>query len=158
MAAGWLSYRDLDTIVVVLANVANLLVIAVFLARARQRPDLSHAAGIPLMILALPIALAAALNAAGARPWWMAWLLVPFVVHCAMELWLDYLRPGDFRRTWLLVPYLAVFYAGVIGLVGYGFAVSRGAGFVTLATYLLGLVATGYSYRVAGHGEAAAGR
>lgn len=156
MVAGLLPYRGLEVAVVVLANVANLLVVAVFLARAWRRPDVSHAAGVPLMLLALPMAAAAVVNAVAGRPWWLVWLPAPFVAHCAMELWLDYLRPSDFRRTWLLVPYLAVFYAGTIGLVGYGFAVSRLAGFITLATYFLGLAATGYSYRRVGHGEAPA--
>jgi hypothetical protein len=153
MVAGLLSYRDLDAAAVVLANLANLLVIVVFLARAWHRPDISHAAGIPLMALALPLAAAAVANAAAGRAWWLVWLPVPFVVHCAMELWLDYVHPSDFRHTWVLGPYLALFYTGAIGLVGYGFAVSRGAGFLTLVTYFLGLAATGYSYRRVGHGE-----
>lgn len=146
--------RYLDTVVVVSANLANLLVIVVFLARAWQRPDVSHTAGIPIMLLALPIAAVAVANAVAGREWWLVWLPLPFVAYCLMELWLDYLRPSDFRHTWVLAPYLILFYAGVIGLVGYGFAVSREAGFITLATYFLGLGATGYSYRRVGHGQA----
>ena len=72
-----------------------------------------------------------------------------------VELLLDYVLEIDFRRTHtrLLGPYLALFYLGQMGLIGYAFVVQPVYGFVTLATYFLNLLATWYSYSRVGHGR-----
>jgi hypothetical protein len=71
-----------------------------------------------------------------------------------LELILDYVLRLDFRHTRLLWPYLLVYYVALNAMIGYTFLVSEAFGFVTLATYLLGLLATWYSYSRVRHGRA----
>jgi hypothetical protein len=46
----------------------------------------------------------------------------------------------------LLGPYLALFYLGQWGLIGYAFLVAPAWGFVTLVTYFLSLGGTRYAH------------
>ena len=71
------------------------------------------------------------------------------------------LPSGSLSSVWIpsnqaayLWPYLALYYAGVLALVGYTFGLGIVHGFVTLGTYFLCLGATWYSYAKVGHGEA----
>ena len=52
----------------------------------------------------------------------------------------------------MLGPYLALYYLGLLGMIGYAFGAGKLYGFITLATYFLNLAATGYSYSRVGHG------
>jgi formylglycine-generating enzyme required for sulfatase activity len=68
-------------------------------------------------------------------------------------LLLDYVLKLEFRQTRWLGPYLLIFYAAQWGMIGFGFMVDRGPGFITLLTYFLSLAATDYSYAKVGHGN-----
>ena len=63
-----------------------------------------------------------------------------------MELLLDYVFHIEFRTTGLLWPYLILYYVALISMVGYSFGIGKPYGFVTLATYMLNLGATGYAF------------
>jgi uncharacterized metal-binding protein len=94
----------------------------------------------------LPLAGAAILNLLGNRGWWLVVLPLPLILHAVVELLLDYILKRDFRKTRLLGPYLALFYLGQWGLIGYAFVTNPVYGFVTLATYFLCLGATRYAH------------
>ncbi|MFO7634445.1 MAG: hypothetical protein R6W76_17985 [Caldilinea sp.] len=143
-----------DTTVVVIANLVNLLMIGIFLARVRRRKDVERRFGVVILVLAIPVLAAAVHNVQTHRSMWFTLLLLPFLFHCLIEWLLDYVWKLDFRSTWLVGPYLLVYYLGLLGLIGYAFLVSRVAGFVTLATYFLNQLATWYSYARVGHGQA----
>lgn len=144
----------LDLLVFLAANVANLLMVVIFVVRTRGAVKAERALGIVVMAMALPVGAAAVWNALAGRPWWAVVLLLPFLLHCLLELLLDYVLKLDFRHTRLLGPYLAVFYLAQWGLIGYAFVASEVWGFVTLGTYFLCLGATWYSYTRVGHGPA----
>lgn len=144
--------RTIDLLVFVVANLVNLLMIAIFLSRAQGRKGVERALGIVLMALAVPAALAAGLNLLGGRDWWTIVLPGLLVVFLALELVLDYILKLDFRRTRLLGPYLLLYYLALMGMIGYSFLVGKPYGFVTLVTYFLQLAATWYSYSKVGHG------
>lgn len=59
------------------------------------------------------------------------------VVFLAFELLLDYILEINFRNTWLVGPYLLIYYAACMGMVGYAFLVKVPYGFITLLTYFL---------------------
>jgi hypothetical protein len=147
-----MNVNAIDLTVFVTANLFNLLTVGLFLARTAQRPALSRAIGVPMLLTAIPMMLAAALNALGARSLWLVMLPLPLIVHCAVELLLDYVLRLEFRQTALLGPYLLVFYLGQMGGIGYAFLIGRVYGFVTLGTYFASLLAMRFSYSRVRHG------
>jgi len=136
----------IDLVVVVAANLYNLLMTAIFLSRPRGWKRFERIAGLIMVALALPLGAAVVLNLVANRAWWFVVLPLPLILHCLVELVLEYLLKLDFRRTRLLGPYLALFYLGQWGLIGYAFVVEPVYGFVTLATYFLCLGATRYAH------------
>jgi hypothetical protein len=149
---GSLDPQTVDLIVVAMANLVNLLLMGMFLARTRQRWGAARGLGTAATVLGIPVLLAAVWNALEGRPWWLIVLPLPYVAFCAVEWLADYVLDLPVRTSPMLGPYLALFYLGLLGLMGYCFAVSAALGFSTLATYLACLGATSYSYSKVGHG------
>jgi hypothetical protein len=149
---GWYA---LDLAVVAIANTANVLLACMFLARAAGRAGTGHILGTGVVAMGVPLCAAVALNIVGGRGIWAALLPAPFIAYCALEFVLDYVLKSDFRRTRMLGPYLLLYYAGLMGMIGYAFLVDKVAGFVTLATYFANLGATFYSFARVGHGPPA---
>jgi hypothetical protein len=145
----------IDLTVIIIANLANLLLAGMFLARAVGQTRTARILGTGVVVLAVPLAVAVAWNALNRREWWTVVLPALLVVYCAIEFLLDYLLKIDFRHTRLLGPYLLLYYAGLMGMIGYAFLIDNLAGFVTLATYFVGLAATLYSFVRVGHGSPA---
>jgi hypothetical protein len=116
------------------------------MTRPRGWKRFERIVGLVLVALALPLGAAAVLNFLGNRDWWFYILPLPLILHCVVELLLDYILKFDFRHSRLLGPYLALFYLGQWGLIGYAFVVNPIYGFVTLFTYFLCLGATRYAH------------
>jgi hypothetical protein len=144
--------QAIDTVVAAIAIVVNLLMIGIFVSRPFGWRRLERVPGSIMIVLALPVLAAVLLNLNSGRAWWTAVLPLPFVVFCGVELALDYVLHIPFRHTRLLGPYLALYYLALMGLIGYAFGVREGYGFAALGAYLLGLLATWYSYARVGHG------
>ncbi len=136
----------IDLVVVVAANLFNLLMTGIFLTRPKGWKRFEQVVGLIMVVLAVPLGAAVILNALEQRAWWFIVLPIPLILHCLVELLLDYILKLDFRKTRLLGPYLALFYLGQMGLIGYAFVVQPAYGFVTLATYFLCLGATRYAH------------
>lgn len=149
-----LTYETVDLALFLVANLVNLLIIGIMLSRPFGLKRLERILGVGAVACALPAALAVVLNVAGGREWWAVVLPALFVAYLILELVLDYVLKLDFRNTRLLWAYLLVYYVAVNAMIGYTFMVNETYGFVTLATYLLGLLATWYSYARVGHGQA----
>jgi len=147
---GWplalLPFETIDLVVVAAANLFNLVMAAIFLTRPKGWKRFERVAGLVLVGMAVPLGAAVILNALGKRGWWVVVLPLPLILHCIVELLLDYILKLDFRKTRLLGPYLALFYLGQMGLIGYAFIVEPVYGFATLATYFLCLGATRYAH------------
>lgn len=146
-------FQIADIVTVVIANAVNLLMVGIFFSRPPGWKRVEYVLGIALMALGVPVLAAIVLNAVGQREWWSFVLPIPLMLLCVVELLLDYVLKLPFRRTWLLGPYLAIFYLAQFGLIGYAFLVGKAHGFVTLGTYFLSLLATWYSYSRVGHGR-----
>ena len=149
-----LSFQAIDTILFLIANLVNLLIIGIMLSRPFGLKRLERILGLGAVACAVPAGLAVVLNAAGGREWWTIVLPALFTGYLILELILDYVLRLDFRNTRLLWPYLLVYYGAVNAMIGYTFLVNEAFGFVTLTTYLLGLLATWYSYSRVRHGQA----
>jgi hypothetical protein len=148
-----MDFRIIDIGIFVIANVINLLLIGIFLSRPRGFKKAEHIMGLFVVAMILPVGLAIILNVSGKRAWWAVILPLILVLFLAVELLLDYILKLNFRKTRWLWPYLLLYYAAMMAMIGYGFMVGDVYGFVTLGTYFLGLFATWYSYARVGHGR-----
>ena len=147
---GWpltvLPVDTIDLVVVIVANLFNLLMTSIFFARPKGWKRFERIVGLIMVALALPLGAAVILNLLANREWWFVVLPIPLILHCLAELLLDTILKLDFRKTRWLGPYLALFYLGQMGLIGYAFVVQPAYGFVTLTTYFLCLGATRYAH------------
>jgi hypothetical protein len=141
-----------DVAIFVIVNLYNLLLIGIFLSRPLGLARVETILGLISISLTVPLATAALLNLRAGRDWWTFVLPTLLVLFLILELCLDYLLDFDFRKTWVLGPYLLVFYVSLIGMVGYTFLMGMRYGAITLVTYFLSLAATWYSYSQVGHG------
>lgn len=149
-----LDFGAIDVGLVIIANLANLLLVGIFLSRPWGRDMLEFVLGLVFVALALPLTGAVLLNALAGRPWWTIALPIPLIQFCGVELILEYLLKLDFRHSDLLRPYLLLYYVSLVAMMGYAFGVAKVAGLVTLGTYALSLGATWYSYSRVEHGRA----
>ena len=94
----------IDLVVVIIANLANVLLAGMFLARAAGQTRTARILGTGVVLLALPLAAAVVLNALNGREWWTVILPGVLIGYCAIEYILDYLLKIDFRHTRLLGP------------------------------------------------------
>ncbi len=145
-----------DLAAVLAANLMNLLLGAMFYLRTRRQPRAASAAGWLAVTMAIPLALAAAVNLLNPRGIWFWALPLVTIAYCIVELFLDGILKIEFRHSRLLGPYLALYYLGLMAMIGYAFLARESYGFVTLFTYFANLGLTAYSFSKVGHGQAAA--
>ena len=132
-------------------NAVNLLQAIGFLSRISSGSRaLNHILGYVILGLGVPAgcALVAFLRA---RAIWLQWVgAVVFIAFLVLMLWVDYIRPVEFRSPALpivLVSYLVLFF-GAILLMGLPmFGLSRPLWLVTVATTVLLLVSMGIAMR-----------
>ncbi len=144
--------QTIDFVLFAIANLVNLFIGGIFLARRAGQEQIEHAMGLVLVTFTFPLAILIIWNGALGRAWWAVVLPSLLVGYLLLELLLDYILKIDFRNTMLLWPYLLIYYLALMGMIGYCFLVKPLYGFVTLATYFLNLAATWYSYAKVGHG------
>lgn len=142
-----------DFWVVVIANLFNIFLSAMFLLRVFKPGKLASAFGWISVAMAIPLGLAAWFNLSHGRAWnfWVLPLIT--VLYCVVEFCLDGIFQVDFRRNRWLGAYLLVYYAGLMALIGYAFCVNSTSGFITLITYFINLAATAFSYSRVKHGK-----
>ena len=146
-----LNTRSIDLIVVACANLFNLLIVGIMLSRPFGYEKLERICGIASIALILPLGVAVVYNIANRREWWSYVLPLVLILFLLVELILDYILHYPFRQTRLLGPYLLLFYAGSMLMIGYSFLSVEKLGYLTLATYFLNLLATWYSYTHVGY-------
>jgi hypothetical protein len=144
-----------DIVVVVVANIINILLSIIFVVRAQagtRATQTEHILGLIIVGMIAPLALTIAVNVLSKRGIWY-WILPAItILYLILEFALDYLQKGDFRSTSLLVPYLILFYLSQFAMVGYSFITGKTYGFITLLTYFINLAATFFSYARIRHG------
>jgi len=140
------NYPITDLSLFLIANVVNLLVTGVFIARGKGYEQTEYVLGLAVVALAVPIMTIVVLNILHQRDWWTIILPLPLILYCLVELLFDYLLKLDFRNTGLIWLYIPIFYRGLWGMIGYAFLIGRSYGFITLATYFISLLATWYGH------------
>jgi hypothetical protein len=145
-------YQKLDLVVVVIANLLNLILSLIFLNRVLGRAQWEQLLGYGTVVMAIPLAVITVVNLAGGRGWAFWVLPLVMVVYLVIEFLLDYVFKLNFRHSALLGPYLLTYYLALFAMIGYAFVAGKSYGFITLVTYFINLAATFYSYARVGHG------
>jgi len=83
-----MDYRKIDLMVVYIANVINIIMSFLFMARISTLPPLEHALGISTIILGFSLGYIAIINKKNKRD---KWDLIPIFVFFIVELILDYI-------------------------------------------------------------------
>jgi len=136
----------IDQMVVLIANLINLVLVAIFICRKLVFQRLEYFLGIGLILLIFPVAFAVYLNLKEKRNRFLVLLPIPLILFLLVELFFDYIFHLPFRETNLLWLYLGVYYLGLLGMIGYAFVVRKMYGYMTLVTYFLNLLATWYAH------------
>lgn len=144
--------QKMDLVVVIVANLLNLILSLIFLNRVFGRMEWEHGLGYGTLIMIFPLTIVALANLTGGRGWAFWILPLVMVAFLAFEFVLDYWLKFNFRQTAWLGPYLLLYYLALFAMIGYSFLVAKPYGFITLITYFLNLAATFYSYARVGHG------
>jgi hypothetical protein len=145
-------YQKLDLVVVVIANLLNLILSLIFLNRVFGRAQWEQLLGYGTVVMAIPLVVIAVVNLAGGRGWAFWVLPLVMVIYLVIEFLLDYVLKLNFRLSALLGPYLLTYYLALFAMIGYAFVAGKSYGFITLVTYFINLAATFYSYARVGHG------
>ncbi len=132
-------YKIIDLTVVYLANLINVIMSFLFVARISGLSQVEDFLGIATMIMGFCLGGIAFINRRNKRDKWETYLLVPIFLFFIFELILDYILDFDFRNTALAGPYVLFYYVGLWGLIGYAFRFDKKWGFLTLATYFLNM-------------------
>jgi len=134
-------YKKTDSIVVLIVNLINIVMAALFAARIFVFPQIVYFLGIVAMMLGFALGYIAFFNKKRKRDKWETYLLIPIFLFFVIDLVLDYVLAFDFRSIGVVVgPYILLYYVGLWGLIGYSFRFEKKWGFVTLATYFLNMV------------------
>ena len=145
---GSVNYRKIDLTVVYLANLINILIAFLFLARMSGFTEIENTLGIAVITMGFAIGYIAYLNKKNCRDKWETYLLIPIFLFMIAELLLDYILVLDFRSTIIVGPYILLYYIGAWGLIGYSFRFEKKWGFITLGTYFLNMILSIYPYVV----------
>jgi hypothetical protein len=145
------SANKLDWTVFAITNLFNLIMVAIFLSRVK---GLDHPQVVGWVWVAFSVLLAVAVfsNIKGKREKWEILLPLLFIAFLLLEIMMDYILKLDFRNTWLIGPYLLLYYLSIMGMIGYTFRMGKIYGFITLISYFLSQIAALYSYVNVGHG------
>ena len=128
---------SVDLGIVIITNIINLLLALIFWGRVTKQTWLSQAAGIGTLVLGIPLVILVIANITLHREWWRVVLPLSLVLFLLLEWVLDYVLKIEFRQTWVVGPYLLLYYLASMVMVGYAFLVKTPYGAVTLLTYFL---------------------
>jgi len=142
------NYRKIDLTVVYLANLINILIAFLFLARMSELTEVENTLGVAVITMGFALGYIAYLNKKNRRDKWETYLLIPIFLFMIVELILDYILVLDFRSTNIAGPYILLYYIGAWGLIGYSFRFDKKWGFITLGTYFLMMILSIYPYVV----------
>ena len=117
------NYPITDFSLFLIANLVNLLVTGVFIARGNGYEQTEYVLGLAVVAMALPTMAFVVSNVIHQREWWTIVLPLPLILYCLVELLLDYVLKLDFRNTGLIWLYIPIFYLGLWGMIGYAFLV-----------------------------------
>ena len=122
----------------IVANLINVLVIAIFIARLSNSPKIEYWLGIILLLNIIPLVYLF-ITAFGFKRHFLYFIQIGLMItFLAAELTLDYVLKVDFRQTqWIAIPYVMLFFAGTGGMIGVASRAGKVWTMVTVASFLI---------------------
>ncbi len=136
----------------VIVNAVNTLQGVGFLSRVRTGSmTINHYIGIAIILLAVPaiLTIVAFIRERASLTYWIGPAI--FVVFIALLLIVDYIRPVEFRspmRPEILIPFLVLFFGGILLMGLPMFRINRSLWLVTAATTVFHLISMVIAMRV----------
>ncbi len=133
--------KNLDVLGAVVAHVIFVSSIITFSARMIWRLQPGHWVGVPILLMAFPLAYLLIRGPEVGRPTlyyiqvgvMLLWLVVLFLV--------DYLLRYDFRQTpWMVISYVVLYFAGMGGMIGVASLAGRGWTISAIVLFLIAAV------------------
>lgn len=121
-----------------IANINNILLIFLFLARIYKYPGIEYWLGIIFMLSIVPLIymLIKAIDSKRAKLYLVQLSLM--IVFIIVEFLLDYILTADFRQDQnYVIPFLVLFYASLGGMIGIASHSGKQWTIITVITFLL---------------------
>ena len=133
-------------------NAVNIMTFFVFISRVKW-PNIGYKLAIAIVLMAIPTVVVTVLNATAGREW-LYWVMpLVFVAWTIFALIADIILKIEFRQPRnpkILVPFLLLFYAGLVGMGVLTWRIGLVFWVITVATFALQLFGMAYAHR---HGK-----
>ena len=122
----------------IVANLINVLVIAVLIARLSNRPKIEYWLGIILTLSIVPLAYLFITAIGFKRPFLYFIQIGLMITYLVVELMLDYILKVDFRQNQrIVIPYIMLFFSGTGGMIGVASHAGKVWIIVTVISFLI---------------------
>jgi len=122
----------------VLANLINILVIFIFIARLGNRPKIEYWFGIILTLSIVPLTYLFITAIGFKRPLLYFIQIGLMIIYLVVELMLDYILKIEFRQTQrIVIPYVMLFFAGTGGMIGVASNAGKVWTILTIISFLI---------------------
>ena len=122
----------------IVANLINVLVIAVFIARLSDSPKIEYWLGIILILSIVPLAYLF-ITAFGFKRHVLYFIQIGLMItYLVVDLMLDYILKVDFRQNQrIVIPYIMLFFSGTGGMIGVASHAGKVWAIVTIISFLI---------------------
>jgi hypothetical protein len=122
----------------IVANLINILVISVFIARLSNRPKIEYWFGIILILSIVPLTYLFITAIGIKRPLLYFIQISLMMTYLVVEFILDYVLKVDFRQTQrIVIPYIILFFSGTGGMIGVASHAGKVWVIVTVISFLI---------------------
>jgi hypothetical protein len=122
----------------IVANLINVLLITVFIARLSNKPKIEYWLGIILILSIVPLAYLF-ITAFGFKRHFLYFIQIGLMItYLVVELMLDYILKVDFRQNQrIVIPYVMLFFSGTGGMIGVASHAGKVWTIVTILSFLI---------------------
>lgn len=122
----------------IVANLINVLLITVFIARLSHRPKIEYWLGIAVISTIVPLVYLFITAVGFKRPFLYFIQIGLMIGYLVVELLLDYVLKVDFRQNQgIVIPYVTLFFAGTGGMIGVASHAGKVWTVVTIISFLI---------------------
>ena len=130
--------NKLDLLGAVLANLINVLLVFLFIARLKEKIKIEYWAGIALILLLFPLAYLFYTGIYLSRPALYFVQIGLMILYLIVEWLLDYVLKIKFRQTkWLVILYVTLFFAATGGMIGVASLAGKFWMYTTIGTFFI---------------------
>ena len=120
------------------ANIVNVFLISLFIARLFDRPRIEYWLGIIIILSIVPLTYLFITAIGMKRPVLYFIQIGLMMTYLVVELMLDYVLKIEFRKTqWMVIPYIMLFFSGTGGMIGVASHAGKVWTIITVISFLI---------------------